>query len=158
MVDDTTAPGVVGWYYLHENGDLIFKHDDGGGALTDIRDSTFCRGVWPVDPRNRMFAWNLLVEALAAGARPERVASLASKWGCDDADALHYAERVGAVLVRDGDQWHAARPDFINLQESVSGFGTTALEALAQLAKELGYEPSTMWATTFKQLLEGQHG
>jgi hypothetical protein len=143
---------IKGWYYLHENGDLIYKRDYEGIAA-DIRESDLARGLWPCDPSDREGAWNILVESLAAGARKDRVMELASKWGCDDNDAPHYAERVKATLTRDGNAWCSTRYDFANLQESPAGFGDTCLEAMAALAKDLGYQPAKMWGTSFKQLL-----
>ena len=146
---------IAGWYYLHENGDLIFKVDHDGVAA-DIRESTFARGLWPVDPSDREGAWTILVEALASGARRERVLELAKKWACNDTDAHEYAARVGATLQRDGAAWHAMAPGHVNLQESPNGFGDTCLEALAALAKELGYRPSKMWGASFKDLLRAR--
>lgn len=143
---------IDGVYYLHENGDLIYK--PGTGCIADIRDSSFSRAIWPVDPSNREHAWNVLVEGLATGATPSRVNELASKWSCNDIDAIEYAERVGCLLGVDGDQKTASRLDFINLQESPCGFGSTYLEAMADLAKQLGYIPSKTWGKTFKSLLE----
>ncbi len=143
---------IIGWYYLHTNGELIYKRDLDGTAA-DIRESTFARALWPIDPTDRESAWSILVEALAAGASPERVKELAAKWECDDADAPNYAERVGALVHMDGKSWCATRKDFVNLQESPAGFGDTALEAMAALAKELGYRPSKMWGPTFNSVL-----
>lgn len=143
---------TIGYYYLHENGSLIYKAGD--DAAADIRDSDFARGMWPLDPTDRAGAWRIVVEAGAAGANPQRVKELAALWKCDDADAQHYAEYVGARLERDGDKWCATRADFINLQESPSGFGATCLEALTALAKELGYRHSKMWGATFADLMK----
>lgn len=145
---------LEGWYYLHENGELIYR----GGAYTnvaDFRESDFVRAFWPVDPDDREKAWTLVVEALAAGADPERVRELADQWGCTDEDAQEYARRVNVVLRVDGDQWVATREDFANLMESPSGFGTRAYEAMAELAKALGYRPSKMWGPTFASLVSG---
>lgn len=143
---------IVGWYYLHINGDLIYKVDHGETAA-DIRESDFARGMWPMNPTDRLGAWNILVESLAAGAKPSRIKELAEKWRCSDADAAIYAERVGVKLSKDGNSWCATRGDFINLQESPAGFGDTALEAMAALCKALGYEPYKMWGKGFKALL-----
>lgn len=143
---------MEGWYYLHENSDLIYKPEHGGTAA-DIRDSDFARGLWPMDPADRAGAWRIVVEGLAAGANAARVKELAVKWGCTDDDGLIYAERIGAVVRRDGNQWMATRKDFTNIQESPVGFGTTVYQALAELAKALGYKPSKMWGTSFKDLL-----
>ena len=141
---------MSGYYYLHENGELIYKPH---GDPCDFRDSDLVRMFWPVDRTNRRNAWNILVEASAAGATPERVRELAEKWQCDDNDAEVYALHVGARLVREGDQWCATRRDFVNLQESDAGFGDTALQALAALCKTLGYVPMKMWGADFARLL-----
>lgn len=143
---------LQGWYYLHENGELIYKPDP--AACADIRDSDLARGLWPLDPQNRPGAWTIVVEGLAAGARPERIADLARQWACDDTDAAHYAKHIGAHLFHDGNAWCATRGDFIDLIQSPAGFGETALDALAALAKELGYRPSKMWGATFSDLLK----
>lgn len=144
---------IEGWYYLHTNGDLIYKRDL-DGTVADIRDSDFAKDLWPCDPTDRKCAWNVCVEALAAGARPERIKVLAEKWGLDDEDAQTYAEYIGCKLERDGDSWHASRLDHVNLQESENGFGDTCLEAMAELAKDLGYKPSKMWGASFEDLLK----
>lgn len=143
---------MEGWYYLHENGELIYKRELGGTAA-DIRESDFARGMWPIDPTDREGAWTILVEGLAAGAKAERIKELADKWKCTDEDGLIYANRVGAKVQRDGDQWFATRSDFQNIQESPSGFGPTVLEAMSALAKELGYRPAKMWGASFADLL-----
>lgn len=144
---------IEGWYYLHTNNELIYKRDL-DGAAADIRESTFAVALWPMDPSDRAGAWRICIEALAAGAREARVKELAAKWGCDDADALIYAKHVGAILEKDGSDWCAKRKDFVNLMESKVGFGKTCLEALAALAKDLGYSPSKMWGATFADLLK----
>lgn len=144
---------IQGWYYLHTNGDLIYK--PGSDAAVDIRDSSFAVAMWPIDPSDRAGAWRVLVEALAAGANRSRIDELADKWGCTDDDARNYADHLGMVLQPDGNALMAARSDFINLQESPAGFGETALEAFAELAKELGYRPSKMWGPEFPVLVAG---
>lgn len=145
---------VTGYYYLHTNGDLIYKRELGGTAA-DIRDSDFARALWPCDPDNRETAWAVLIEARAAGANVARVEELAAKWGCNDADAGVYAERVGCVLDLDGASmvWMAKRLDFQDLAVSPAGFGETCLEAMAELAISLGYKPAKMWGSGFADLL-----
>jgi len=140
-------------YYLHENGDLIHKGEIDGSIAADIRESPFARGLWFLDIDNREDAWNILVEALAGGAKAGRIQELAELWGCNDSDALNYAQRLGVLLEKDGAAWCATRSDFIDLQASPAGFGDTALEAMAALAKELGYRPSKLWGNTFENLL-----
>jgi len=144
---------IIGWYYLHTNGELIYKRDSGDTAA-DIRESPFARGLWPLDPENRENAWRICVEGLAAGARPERVKELAGKWQCDDEDAPEYAKSLNMILGTDGNQKTAKRLDFKDLQESPCGFGDTYLEAMADLAKQLGYRPSKMWGAGFADLIK----
>lgn len=148
---------IMGYYYLHQNGELIFKRlqDD---LVADFHESDFVRAFWPIGGSiRREDAWTLLVEALAAGALPARVLQLADRWGCNDTDAKVYAGRVGVTLAMDGPScWQATAPGHVNLQESPSGFGDTCLEAMAQLCKELGYQPTKMWGATFASLLDLQ--
>lgn len=142
---------IQGWYYLHVNGELIYKPSP--DAAMDIRDSDLARALWPMDPSDRMGAWTILVEALAAGANRDRINELAAKWNCGNDDAQEYAKRVQCLLSMDGDQWCATRADFVNIQESPCGFGKTALRAMADLCTELGYRPAKIWGTSFAELL-----
>lgn len=144
---------MEGWYYLHTNGDLIYKRELGGTAA-DIRESDFARALWPMDTSNREGAWRILVEGLAAGANPERIKELAEKWQCNDKDADIYAKHLGINLFLDENKWCATAGNFVNLQESEAGFGDTKIEAFASLCKALGYKPSKMWGATFKDLLD----
>lgn len=147
---------IIGWYYLHTNGELIFKKELDNGMAADIRESDFARAMWPMDPENREGAWNIVVEGLAAGADIDRVKELAQRWHCDNEDAAIYAERIGCILKMDVHSCCATRKDFINLQESPAGFGDTYLEAMAELAKVIGYKPSKMWGVSFKDLLKSK--
>ena len=142
---------LIGWYYLHVNGDLIYKQDF-DGTVADLRESDFVRHLWPLDPEERAGAWNILVEAGALGAHAGRIAELARKWRVDDEDAPNYASYLGCVLKRDGSAWHAHRADFVNLQESPSGFGDTALQAFSELCKALGFHSAKMWGPTMSSL------
>ncbi|MDT8900927.1 hypothetical protein [Anaeroselena agilis] len=148
---------IIGWYYLHINGDLIYKRELGDTAA-DIRESDMARMLWPIDPTNRATAWRILVEALALGANRQRINDLVEKWGCNNKDAHNYADYCGLNLFQDGNSWCATRQDFINLQESPSGFGDTCLEAMADLCKSLGYRPSKMWGASFEDLVRGNIG
>lgn len=143
---------ITGYFYLHINGDLIFKRE-GSGIVADIRESNLAIGLWPMDPENREHAWTICIEGLASGANKERIMGLAARWGCDNGDAEVYATRVNVTLQLDGNMWCATRKDFENLQESPAGFGPTKLEAMADLCKTLGYKPSKMWGASFKDLL-----
>ena len=125
-----------GYYYLHANGEMIFK------KFEPESDSPFVVKVWRVNAKDRGNAWLICIEGLALGAKKEAINRLAMKWGLTDEDApnfiKHATDDEGNELFklwRDGDQWTAAFHDFVNLQESQVGFGPTALQALAELAK-----------------------
>lgn len=126
-----------GYYYLHENGSLLYKRDLGDTAA-DLAESPFVKRFWGMDTLNRADAWTVLVEALALGVDKARVEELAAWWGCDDTDAEEYAARLGLTFDIDGDAWCVAPPWFVNLAESPAGFGDTKLIALAELAVSLG--------------------
>ncbi len=134
-----------GCYYLHATDKaLIYKSLD---DIPDIRDSDLAIGLWIVDSADRETAWNTLVEALAAGAKKERIQELATKWGCNDTDAIEYARRIKCKLDKDG---HTSRAH----GKGKIGLGDTYLEAMADLAKRLGYKPSKMWGKHFKDYLK----
>lgn len=146
---------VDGWYYLHVNGDVIFKRDFEDTAA-DLRESTFVVAFWPVEKTDRENAWTLLVEALTLGARLGRIQMLAKTWFCDDADALIYAERIGVNLVkREGEPWRASCMNRIAAVQATLpvGSGTTAVGALSDLCKKLGFKPSKTWGHSFPQLV-----
>lgn len=125
-----------GWYYLHENGDLIYKRDQ-----PEIESGGFVKMVWSFDTTKRAHAWMICIEALALGARRDRIIELAEKWGLTDCDAEKFVDRAECdghptfKLFRDGVRWCATFHDFVSIQESQCGFGTTALEALSELAR-----------------------
>ncbi len=146
---------IIGWYYLHTNGDLIYKRDLEGTA-EDILKSDFSRAFWPFNPKDREGAWDILVESLAAGANQDRVFELAKKWGCDDTDADIYAERLGIEFIKDDNQWMAVRTSFIKIQEPFSGFGDSKLQAMADLAVSFGYKATKLWGLSFKDFCDQQ--
>lgn len=142
---------IVGYYYLHTNGQLIYK--PGTDCVADIRESDFARMLWPCDPSDRLGAWRIIVESLALGAERTRVMELAAKWGCSEDDADEFASRIGVDLSFDGNAWCATGPGFTNLQEYPAGFGETKVDAIAALANDMGFHPSKLWGTTFPQML-----
>lgn len=122
-----------GYYYLHTNGDLIWKK-------FRPESSDFVRRVWEFKP-DRARAWFIVIEALAMGANQKRIDELVEKWELTDEDARYFIKEVVCndveqfKLFRDGNQWCAAFYDFIDIEESQCGFGDTCLKALAELAK-----------------------
>lgn len=122
---------MVGFYYLHSSGDLIFKI-----FVPEVEEGGFVRRVWTIDTEDRGTFHILLIEAAAMGARRDRIEELVSKWGITDEDCQIFAERAKLKLFKDGNTWCAGFSDFKNVQESQCGFGPTALDALIALCKE----------------------
>lgn len=145
---------IDGFYYLHENGCLIYKKYLDSGQQADFRESKFVKMFWPLDTNSRYDAWRICVEALALGADPARVKELADLWRCTDDDAKNFADCFGLQLYMDGDKWCATRADHQDLAGSPAGFGHTCLEAMAELLKDLDFNPSKTWGHTIKDLLQ----
>ncbi len=121
---------VTGYYYLHTNGDMIFK------TTCPELDSGFVRRVWPFIADDRACAWIICIEALALGAHESRIKELQEKWGLTDEDASEFADMSGHRIFMDGDQWCATHEAFEDLQLSQAGFGDDALHAFADFAKQ----------------------
>ena len=127
-----------GYYYLHsETKDLIYKPAIVVDSDPSYFDSPFVQKVWGFDSKNRIDAWVICVEALALGAKIDRVFELKGKWGLTDEDAQKFISNLPFILEKDGDIWCVKDSEnFINIQESQVGFGDTALEAIADFAKQ----------------------
>jgi hypothetical protein len=110
------------YYYLHTNGDLIGKPAIVVDSDPSHFDSPFVKKVWCIDTTNRSDAWNLLITALANGARVDRIKELAEKWGCTPGDLVEYL-------------CHAAKPT----KEQVDGLDLLMRNVLAT-------EPRIFWA------------
>jgi len=63
-----------GYYYLHTNGDLIYKR------FCPETDSPFVKKIWPVDTTDRGNAWQIALEAIALGANHRRIREISKKW------------------------------------------------------------------------------
>ena len=127
---------LIGYYYLHTNGDLIYKRYLDAEQVADFEESPFVKRYWLLDVKDRAVAWFIAIEAAALGARPNRIKDIREKWKLTDEDALIFVGRVGLILQKDGNQWMAAFDDFTNLQDSQTGFGNTCFDALVELSKE----------------------
>lgn len=134
---EQTMPKVDGYYYLHTNGDLIYKPATVMDSDPSYFDSSFVKKVWPITLDERETAYTLLLDAEAMGARIERIHELKTKWNITEKDTQTFADRMGFLLSMDGKQWFARLPDFVNVQESPAGFGDTRWDALVELCKEV---------------------
>lgn len=119
---------IDGYYYLHTNGDLIFKK-----VCPEIEPGGFVRMVWPVDLTDRGNAWVIVIEAGALGAKKERIEELREKWGLTDEDAFKFAEVCEMELKRDDDGFVLRHP--LDDIEKPLGKGKTALDAFINYAR-----------------------
>lgn len=91
------------YYYLHTNGDLIGKNPVVVDSDASYFDSQFVKKVWKIDTENRDTLWTLMLEALALGARINRIKEIAEKQGCDKADSIEMLKRMKPDgLMREG--------------------------------------------------------
>ena len=70
----------MGFYYLHINGNLIWK------KIEPENDSPFVKKIWPCEVTDRKDAWTIILEGLALGARIDRIKELCNKWKCNQND------------------------------------------------------------------------
>ncbi|GAG54003.1 unnamed protein product [marine sediment metagenome] len=126
---------MKGYYYLHTDGDLIYKNALIVDSDPAYFDSPFVKKYWFFDSEQRFDAWHICIEALALGAKKKRVFELKEKWGLTDEDGKKFAEVAKLKIFKDGDKFCAAFDDFIDIPESQCGFGDTALETFAELAR-----------------------
>lgn len=80
------------YYYLHTNGDLIAKNPSSHNQA-DFNESTFVKRWWLIETEFRLDAWTLVIEALALGARIDRIKDLAQKWNLTKEDLKEYITR-----------------------------------------------------------------
>lgn len=91
------------FYYLHTNGDLIYKR------FEPESDSPFVKKVWRIDLSDRADAWRVVFEAMALGANLDRIGELASKWKLDRAD---FKEMLTRIATRPTDLMKKGLPKF----------------------------------------------
>lgn len=82
---------MPGYYYLHTNGDMIYKPH---GNPADFAESDFVRCWWPVDLTDRESAWKVVLEGFALGGNEDRLAELARKWGLTYEDSIQMLRQV----------------------------------------------------------------
>lgn len=80
---------MIGYYYLHESGELIYKPPVVACSINDpYWDSPFVKKVWQINLAERKTAWILLLEALAMGCQIARAKELARNWGMNFDDSI----------------------------------------------------------------------
>lgn len=124
--------GIVGWYYFHENKDLIFKREK-----PEMESGGFVKRVWPFDPEDRAGAYCILIEAAVMDAQPHRLGELLEKWQVTDDDCLIAAGYYCMLLVQNGprDSWEKWAVRWADKDTPV-GYGPTAFRAMVDLVRQ----------------------
>lgn len=143
---------LTGHFFLNTDGDVFYKSIISSEALKPYYDNPYIRAIWAFDPADPRKSANILVEALAAGADRNRVFELAKRWGRTDETMRQYAEGLDLIVEMDENAWCVKRKDFECLATDPAGFGHTVLEALAELAVQLGYEARKENIIPFEEL------
>jgi len=82
------------YYYLHTNGNLIYRNPAVVDSDPDYFDSPFVKKVWKINAENREDAWTMILEALVLGARIESVQNLAGIWKLTFEDSIEMIQRI----------------------------------------------------------------
>ena len=85
---------MTGFYYLHTNGNLIFK------VFRPEDDSDFVVRIWPFNSTDRATAWIIILEAMILGCRLDRIKELAGKWQCNAHDLVEFMLRTEPTQAR----------------------------------------------------------
>lgn len=86
-------PRMGGFYYLHTDGNLIFKSQSVMDYDPHYFDSPFVKKVWRIDLRDRFTAWQVVLEALDMGCSIPRAKELSEKWGLTIDDSIEMLKR-----------------------------------------------------------------
>jgi len=91
------------YYYLHSNVDLIGKNP----AVVDPDPAGYFEGpfvmrYWLIDTEDRRTCWVMILEALAKGARLDRIRELCEKWHMDHDDSIEMITRLKPTEIQKG--------------------------------------------------------
>jgi len=96
----------------------------------------------------------VVIESLAMGVSMAHVMEVLEDNHIDADDCVNYINYLGAKLSKDGNEWCVTRGDFINLQESPSGFGNTPMDALTNLLNNSGFKHRHVWGDDINSLIK----
>lgn len=94
LPEDNMELEQAGFYYLHANGNLIFKPASVVNYDSDYFSSPFVRKVWRVNVKDRLCAWRIVLEALSMGCSIPRAKELSEKWGLTLDDSIEMLKRT----------------------------------------------------------------
>ena len=83
-----------GYYYLHTNGDLIYKPAAAVETDDEYFESPYVKHVWTINLKDRGDCWKIVLEALSMGCQISRAKELAEKWKMDFNDSVEMIKRI----------------------------------------------------------------
>lgn len=94
---------MIGYYYLHTNGSMIYKNAFAVESDPNYFDSDFVKKYWRFNSESRRDAWTMVLEGLALGMDRTRARELVDKWGLTFDDCMEMLSRVQpTALMKDG--------------------------------------------------------
>lgn len=99
-------PTRDGYYYLHTNGEVIYKPFIDLQQMDDFEQSPFVKRYWIADHKDRTNAWIIAVEAAAYGAAEGAIERLKKGWGLTDEDGEKFLQHVRVLHGKlDSGEW-----------------------------------------------------
>jgi hypothetical protein len=89
----------IGFYYLHSNGNLIYKPSTVVDDDSHYFDSPFVKHVWRIDTKDRASAWRVVLEGPTMHCSIPRAKELAEKWGLTFEDSINLLKRTKQMVV-----------------------------------------------------------
>lgn len=127
----------TGFFYLHTNGELIYKPEATISRRQDLEESDFVVQYWPVASNHRTSLWTCLIEAAARGANQSCIDHMKKTHDITNEDAAGFARALDFKLVGNGRFFVAFNYNFIDQKHSAIGFGETAFDAIIDFQKRL---------------------
>lgn len=132
----------IGYFFLKEDKRLIYIE---GGFYNDTVKLHRCAedttAFWHFHSDDRFEAWNMLVEAGAGGADPERIRRLALHWGMLQDDVISYAKELGVEAKKDNQgYWEISVTNKSNTEMTLRR-SRDPVEAMILLAIVFNFKP-----------------
>lgn len=119
------------WYALLVTGEIISMSPMIAPNIPEVFESDpLFKQYWKIDLDNREDLHKFLIAASIQGAKAGQVLDLILQWKITDDDAILYCKEHNIEWNIDGDQFVVHAQSFINLHDSIAGFGSSLFEAI----------------------------
>jgi len=140
------------FYYLHENGDLIYKNPQFINE-EDFIESPFVKTYWFLDTTRRETVWEFLIEAYGYASK-NRIYDLCSKWGIDDKDAIYYIKYLNNISNKKF-RYEFGESNMLEFDNIILK-GNSYLHMLNSICHSIKYKIEKPRINTFHNLLKAQ--